>query len=100
MITAETCYKSYDQELLAIIEAFKTWRYYLEGCKYEVLVLTGHNNLHQFMDMKSFSSCQVRWAQKLSYYHFRIDYWQGMANGVADALSWFPQRSMDEEMAL
>ncbi len=74
MIPAETRYKTYDQELLAIVEAFKTWRHYLEGCKYEVLVLTNYNNLRQFMDTKSLSSYQIRWAQELSQYHFWIDY--------------------------
>ena len=70
MIPAETWYKTHDQELLAIVEAFKTWRHYLEGCKFEVLVLTDHNNLRRFMDTKSLSSRQVRWAQELSRYHF------------------------------
>ena len=100
MIPAETCYKSHNGEILAIAEAFKTWRHYLEGCKHEVLVLTDHNNLRRFMDTKSLSSRQVRWAQELSRYHFRIDYRQGKANGAADALSRFPQRSLDEEEKL
>ncbi len=45
MIPAETRYETHNGELLAIVEAFKTWRHYLEGCKHEVLVLTDHNNL-------------------------------------------------------
>ena len=45
MIPAKTRYKTHDGEFLAIVEAFKTWRDYLEGCKLEVLVLTDHNNL-------------------------------------------------------
>ena len=49
------------------------------------------------MDTKSLSSRQVRWAQKLSRYHFRIDYCQGKANRAADALSRFPQRNQAEE---
>ena len=44
------------------------------------------------MDIKSLSSCQVRWAQELSCYHFQIDYRQGKANRAADALSHFFQR--------
>ena len=100
MISAETRYETHDGELLAIVEAFKTWRHYLEGCKHEVLVLTDHNNLRQFMDTKSLSSRQVRWAQELSRYHFQIDYCQGKANAAADALSRFPQRSQDEENEL
>ncbi len=100
MIPAETWYETHNQELLAIVEAFKTWRHYLKGCKYEVLVFTDHNNLRQFMDTKSLSSRQVRWAQELSRYHLRIDYCQAKANVEADALSRFPQRSQAEEKTL
>ena len=100
MIPAETRYETHDGELLAIVEAFKTWRHYLEGCKHEVLVLTDYNNLRRFMDTKSLSSRQVRWAQELSCYHFRIDYRQGKANATADALSRYPQRSQEEEESL
>ncbi len=87
MIPAETRYETHNGELLAIVEAFKTWRHYLEGCKHKVLVLTDHNNLQRFMDTKSLSSRQARWAQKLSRYYFWIDYRQGKANRAADALS-------------
>ena len=59
MIPAETRYETHDGELLAIVETFKTWRHYLEGCKHEVLVLTDHNNLRRFMDTKNLSSIQV-----------------------------------------
>ena len=97
MIPTKTRYETHDGKLLAIVKAFKTWRYYLEGCKHKVLVLTDRNNLCCFMDTKSLSSRQVRWAQELSRYHFRIDYRQGKANAAADALSRFPQRSQDEE---
>ena len=100
MIPIETCYETYDGELLAIVEAFKTWRHYLEGYKYKILVLTNHNNLCQFMDTKSLSSKQVRWTQELSRYQFRIDYRQGKANGAADTLSQYPQRSAEEENTL
>ena len=100
MIPAETRYKTHDSELLAIVEAFKTWWHYLEGCKYKVIILTDHNNLCRFMDTKSLSSRQVRWAQELSRYHFCIDYWQSKANGAADALSQYLQRNAKEEATL
>ena len=57
MIPAKTHYETHDTELLAIVEVFKNWRHYLESCKYEVFVLTDHNNLCRFIDMKSLSSC-------------------------------------------
>ena len=60
MIFAETRYKTHNGELLVIVGAFKSWKHYLESCKYQVLVLTDHNNLCWFMDTKSLSSCQVR----------------------------------------
>ena len=74
MIPAEIWYKTHDGKLLAIIKVFKTWRHYLEECKYKVLVLTDYNNFCSFIDTKSLSSKQVCWAQKLSRYHFQIDY--------------------------
>ena len=62
MILAKTRYKMHNAELLTIIKVFKNWCHYLEDCQYEVLVLTNHNNLLRFMDTKSLSSCQIRWA--------------------------------------
>ena len=74
MIPAETRYETYNDELLAIVEAFKTWRHHLKGSQHKVLVFTNHNNLCWFMDTKSLSFRQVCWAQELSCYHFQIDY--------------------------
>ena len=52
------------------------------------------------MDTKSLSSKQVRWAQELFQYHFRIDYRQSKANAAVNALWKFPQLSQDEESKL
>ena len=92
MILAKTRYKTHNAELLAIIEAFKTWRHYLKGCKHKVLVLTNHKNLRWFINTKRPSFRQVWWAQKLSKYHFKIDHCQGKANEAADTLFCFVQR--------
>ena len=59
MIPAETQYKTYDTELMAILKTFKTWRYYLKSCKDKVFIPTHHNNFRRFMDMNSLSFCQV-----------------------------------------
>lgn len=45
MILAETRYETHDRKLLTIVEAFKTWQYYLKVCKHKDLVLTNYNNL-------------------------------------------------------
>ena len=62
IIPSEIWYETHNGKLLAIIEAFKTWRHYLKVCKHKVLVLTDHNNLRQFMNIKSLSFRQIRWA--------------------------------------
>ena len=49
------------------------------------------------MDTKSLSSCQIRWAQELLKYYFRIDYCQSKANRAINALSCFPQRNFNKE---
>ena len=62
MIPVETWYKTHDGKFLAIVETFKTYCHYLEGCRHKMLVFTDHNNLYHFLDIKSRSSKQVCWA--------------------------------------
>ena len=100
MIPAETRYKTHDGKFLAIVEIFKTWRHYLKGCKYEVLILTNYNNFRCFIDIKSLSSRQVRWTQELFYYHFCIDYRQGKANEATDTLLQYPHQNAKEKATL
>ena len=100
IIPSKTRYETYNGELLAIVETFKTWRYYLKGSQHEVLMLTNYNNLRQFIDTKSLIARQVCWAQELYRYHFWIDYCQGKANGAANTLSQYSQRNAEEEDAL
>lgn len=57
IIFAKTGYKTYNPKVSAIVTAFKTWYHYLEGCKHEYFDLTYYNNLCQFIDTKSQSSC-------------------------------------------
>lgn len=100
MILVETQYKIHNDKLLAIVEALKTWHYYLKDCKYKIVVLTNHYNLHRFMDIKSLSSRQVYLAKKLSKYHFRINYYQSKANGTANALLQYFWQNTEEKTTL
>lgn len=86
---AERNYETHDGKLLAIVEAFRQWRHYLQYSPHEILVLTDHNNLRRFMDVKKLSGRQIRWAQELSTYNFRIDYKAGTRN-PANGLSQRP----------
>lgn len=100
IILIETRYKTHNRKLLIIVEIFKTLHHYLKECKYKVLVLTDYNNFCDFMDIKNLSFKQVRWAQKLSHYHFQIDYRQRKINVVANALSYHLQKSPVKEKDL
>ena len=86
MILAEQNYETHDQELLAIVTAFKQWRHYLDSVKHVIEVLTDHNNLQGFMMMKSLNGRQARWVIKLLPFDFAIAHCAGRTN-PADALS-------------
>ena len=86
MISAEENYKMHDQELLVIVMAFKHWRYYLEDSYYPVEILTDHQNLKGFINIKSLNNQQARWAIKLAAFDFVISHRLGKMNPV-DALS-------------
>jgi len=48
----ELNYDVHDKELLAIFEAFKIWRHYLEGAASPIDVVTDHKNLEYFSTTK------------------------------------------------
>jgi hypothetical protein len=104
LIPAETRYKTYDQELLAIVAAFKQWRHYLEGSTYPIEVLTDYNNLVAFQNIKSLNGRQARWAIALSGYDFIIVHRPGKKN-PADAPSRRPDyapsiREINEQVSM
>ena len=45
----------YNTKLLIIIKVFENLRYYLKKCKNDFWLLTNHNNLYQFIDIKNLS---------------------------------------------
>ena len=59
MILLKTRYKTYNSELLIIIETSKNWRYNLNMGKYEALIFIGHGKLNQYMNTIILSSCKV-----------------------------------------
>ncbi len=76
-----------DQELLAIVEAFKEWKVYLIGAKHKITVYSDHKNLTSFTTTKDLNKRQVRWWEFLSEFDFDIIYRKGSENARADALS-------------
>ena len=53
-------YNTHDKELLAIFEAFKIWRHYLEGLAYPIDVVTDHKNLEYFSTTKVLTRKQAQ----------------------------------------
>jgi RNase H-like domain found in reverse transcriptase len=47
-LDTELNYNTHDKELMAIYEAFKAWRHYLEGTEVSIDVVTDHKNLEYF----------------------------------------------------
>ena len=84
---AEINYDIHDKELLAIVDAFKHWRRYLEGANHQVEVYSDHQNLEYFATTKVLNRRQARWAQELAGIDFKIYFRPGAQNGKADALS-------------
>jgi hypothetical protein len=61
MALAELNYEVHDKELLAIVEAFRHWRVYLEGHAHEISVITDHKNLTTFLTTKVLERRLARW---------------------------------------
>ena len=67
--TVELNYDTYDNELLAIFEAFKIWWYYLESLAYltyPIDVVTDYKNLEYFFTTKVLTQRHVWWFKYLS----------------------------------
>lgn len=88
-------YPVHDKELMAIIEAFNEWRPYLSGTEEPVDVYTDHRNLKYFTT-KELSPRQIRWAEFLGPFNFKIHYVKGKDNARADALSRRPDHKGNE----
>ncbi|KAM0723342.1 hypothetical protein Q7P37_000327 [Cladosporium fusiforme] len=52
MTPAELNYEIHNKELLAIVEAFRHWRIYLEGHPEEITVITDYKNLTKYTTTK------------------------------------------------
>ena len=84
---AELNYDTHDKELLAIFEAFKVWRHYLEGSGTPIDVVTDHKNLEYFSTTKLLTRRQARWSEYLSQFNMIIRFRPGKLGAKPDALT-------------
>ena len=83
----ERNYEIYDKELLAIMEALREWRHYLQGAQEPVEIWTDHQNLTYFREPQNINRRQARWLSELSEYNFKLIHKKGTQMGKADHLS-------------
>jgi transposase InsO family protein len=93
MNPAERNYEIHDKELLAIVEAVKIWRHYLEGLKSAFVILTDHQALQYFQTSKTLTRRQARWSEIINHHKYKIKYRPGDKSGKPDALSRRPDFS-------
>jgi len=84
---AEINYDVHNKELLAIVEAFKKWRHYLEGVAIPVEVYMDHKNLTYFLETKTLSRRLARWLEFLSQFNLSIKFRPGRLGKKPDALT-------------
>jgi len=93
---AERNYEIHDKELVAILEAFTEWKCYLAGVDKPITVYTDHQILQHFLTTKKWNPTQVRWAQELANFNFKIVYRPGTRGGKPAALSSRPEYRREE----
>ncbi len=86
MIFAECNYEIYDKELLIIICCLKHWCLELKCMNILIKIFINHLNLKYFMIIKKLIRWQVKWAEKLSEYNFKIIYQSKKQNLKVDVL--------------
>lgn len=86
---AESRWQTHDQELGAIVAAFKEWQLWLMGSNNQIFVFSDHANLQYFMEGRSLTPRQSRWAAFLSSFNFMIMHTPGKLN-PADPASQQP----------
>ena len=83
----ELNYDTHNKELLAMFEAFKHLRQYLEGSGAPIDVVTDHKNLEYFSTTKLLTRRQARWSEFLSQFNFIIHFHPGKLGAKPDALT-------------
>lgn len=76
------------RELLAVVDAMKSFHHYLCGRKF--LVRTDHISLRWLMSFRNLEGQLARWLERLQQYDFEIVHRAGKSHGNADGLSRRP----------
>jgi len=72
LLSVKDSYKTHNLKFLVIVETFKQWCHYLKKSSHSIKILTDHNNLCEFMNVKMLNKRQTQWAVKLTVFDFVI----------------------------
>ncbi len=86
MISAECNYEIYNKEFLTIVQCLKHWCFELKCTDILIKIFIDHLNLKYFMIIKKLIRRQIKWAEKLFKYNFKIIYQSKKQNLKADVL--------------
>jgi len=88
MQPAERNYDIFDKEALGVVKPLQHWRYWLQGTRKPIQVITDHKNLLTgFNDRPTPSRRHLRWVEALRHFNYVLGYRSGDKNSVADPLS-------------
>ena len=82
----EINYKIHDKELLAIVDSFQEWQYFLERAQRLVTGYTSHKNLKYFIFARVLNRRQVCWIISFLCFNFVITYRLGSHQIRSNAL--------------
>jgi RNase H-like domain found in reverse transcriptase len=83
-------YDTGDRELLAIVQALKEWRHYIQESGHTTIVLSDHDNLWHFKVPQTIGRWMAWWTLYLSEFNIKLVHIPGKKNIQADSLSWRP----------
>lgn len=87
LTATEVNYEIHDKELLAIVATMKHFSGELRSLEQPFTVLSDHKNLSYFMTKRQLTERQVRMAEELSRYDFRLQFRKGVDSALPDFLS-------------
>lgn len=80
-------YDIHDKELLAVIVCMKEWDAELRRLAKPFTIPSDHINLRYFLSSKKLTESQIRWAEFISRFRYKLVYRKGSENERADSIS-------------
>jgi hypothetical protein len=91
-------YETHDQKLLIIVECFKHWKHYLKKNYHTMKVFIDHNNLKDFMNVKTLNERQIKWMMRLINFDFIIKHRFEKINFVDDSSRCFDYHDVNTKI--